>query len=230
MSGATGPEQYLEPHREAPDEVEARAALVLALRRRGIGDRAVLSAIERVPRRLFLSALHHHLAYDDAALPIECGQVASAPSFVAQIALELELKPEHTVLEVGTGSGYQAAVLAHLAGRVESVDRYRTLVDLAGQRAAALKLKTVRIHHADGLLGLGAQGPYDRIVLNGSVTEIPPGLFAQLKPGGILIAPLGIPREPQNLVKLMRAGGSEERRKLGSVRMISLIPGLAGRL
>lgn len=230
MSGANGPGQFVEPHRETADEVEARAALVLGLRRRGIGDRAVLSAIERVPRRLFLSAVHHNLAYDDAALPIECGQVVSAPSFVARVMQELELKPEHSVLEVGTGSGYQAAVLSHLAGRVESVDRYQTLVDLAGQRTAALKLKTVRIHHADGLLGLSAQGPYDRIVLNGSVTEIPQGLFAQLKPGGILIAPLGIPREPQTLIKLNRAGGSEERRKLGVVRMISLLPGLAGRL
>ncbi len=184
------------------DEAEARAALVLTLRGRGIGDTAVLSAIERVPRRLFLAARHHKFAYDDSPLPIECGQIVSAPSRVAQVAQALELSRGLRVLEIGTGSGYQAAVLGLLAERVDSLDRFQTLAGLAAQRTAALKLGNVVIHHADGFNGLRQNAPYDRIVLTGAVHDIPPELMFQLGPQGILVAPIGPAGLPQRLIRL----------------------------
>ncbi|MTI45677.1 protein-L-isoaspartate(D-aspartate) O-methyltransferase [Roseibium hamelinense] len=218
---------FEEAARVAPDEAEARAALVLTLRGRGIGDRAVLSAIERVPRRLFLAARYHRLAYDDAQLPIECGQVVSAPSRVALIAQALQIKPDHAVLEIGTGSGYQAAVLGHLAGRVETIDRYRSLSALAAQRLAALKLNTVTVHHADGLAGLKSRAPFDRIILTGSVTEIPEVLYTQLAPAGMIIAPVGPPGSPQVLTRIRRTETADVADPLGQVRSVGLTRGVA---
>ncbi|MBD8878765.1 protein-L-isoaspartate(D-aspartate) O-methyltransferase [Roseibium polysiphoniae] len=212
------------------DEVQARAQLVLALRGHGVGDRAVLSAIERVPRRLFLAAVHHSLAYEDSSLPIECGQVVLAPSFVARMAQALKLESGHRVLEVGTGSGYQAAVLAHLAGQVDSIDRYATLASLAGQRTAALKLSNVRIHVGDGMEGLKQKAPFDRIVLTGAVEEIPEALLSQLAPGGILMAPVGLSGKPQIMTRVTRGEDGDQSEDLEIVRMVSLIKGAAERL
>lgn len=212
------------------EEAEARAGLILALRRRGIGDRDVLAAIERVPRRLFLSSRHHSLAYEDLPIPIECGQSVSAPSHVARVVQALNLSQEHSVLEVGTGSGYQAAVLGHLAGSVATIDRYRTLVDLAVQRIAALKLRNVSLQHADGLLGLREKAPYDRIVLTGSVMAIPEELPAQLAPGGILVAPIGAAGGEQVLTRFISDGGGLRSEPVEAVRMVSLTPGEAERL
>lgn len=218
------------PRAVDPDESQARAQLVLTLRGQGIGDRAVLSAIERVPRRLFLAAVHHGLAYEDASLPIECGQTVLAPSFVARIVQALQLTASHRVLEVGTGSGYQAAVLAHVAGEVESIDRYRTLANLAGQRIAALKLANVRTHHGDGLEGMKQKAPFDRIVLTGAVAEVPELLLRQLAPDGILIAPVGEAGQLQTLVRITRQEGGERREDLDTVRLVSLRPGRAEQL
>jgi len=212
------------------DEAEARAGLVLALRGRGIGDRSLLSAIERLPRRLFLPARYHRLAYEDASIPIECGQSVSAPSYVARIVQALALSKEHRVLEVGTGSGYQTAVLGHLAGEVDSIDRYRTLVDLATQRAAVLKLRNVRIHQGDGLHGLKERSPFDRIVLTGAVAEVPEVLIAQLAPEGILIAPVGEPGKPQVLTLIRRGAAGDQRQEIDRVRLVSLTKGKAERL
>lgn len=212
------------------DEAEARAGLVLALRGRGIGDRSLLSAIERLPRRLFLSARYHRLAYEDASIPIECGQTVSAPSYVARVVQALTLTRDHRVLEVGTGSGYQTAVLGHLAGEVDSIDRYKTLVELATQRAAALKLKNVRIHHADGLGGLKERAPFDRIVLTGAVPEVPEVLISQLAPEGILIAPVGEPGKPQTLTRVLRGAAGDDYQEIDRVRLVSLTQGRADRL
>lgn len=213
------------------DEAEARAGLILTLRRRGIGSRAVLSAIERVPRRLFLSARHHRLAYDDAAIPIECGQIVSAPSYVARVVEALELSPEHLVLEIGTGSGYQAAVLGHLAKEVDSLERYQTLVALAAQRISALKLTNVRIHQADGFKGFKQKAPFDRIVLSGAVEEIPAVLLEQLAPDGILIAPVGPAGKPQTLVRLRRTDKGDVLEEIEkNVRLVALTKGVAERL
>ena len=213
-----------------PDEAEARAALVLGLRRRGIGARSVLSAIERVPRRLFLSARHHGLAYEDAALPIECGQTVSAPSLVAFVVQALDISPQHAVLEVGTGSGYQAAVMAHLAARVETLDRFATLTDLANRRFAALKLDNVKARQADGMGGLPKKGPYDRIVATGAVSEIPDTWVQQLKPGGLLLAAVGKPREQQSLIRFQKTEDVMTAETLMSVRSVMLQPDVAQKL
>lgn len=213
-----------------PDEAEARAALVLALRRRGVGAREVLAAIERVPRRLFLSARHHSLAYEDAALPIECGQTVSAPSLVAFTVQALNVAPEHAVLEIGTGSGYQAAVLAHLAARVETIDRFATLTELASRRFAALKIDNVKARQMDGGEGLRQKGPFDRIVVNAAVEEVPDIWVQQLKPGGYLIVPVGKVRQPQSLIRFQKTETVMTAETLMMVRTVMLQSGLAKKL
>ncbi len=213
-----------------PDEAEARAAFVLALRRRGVGALSVLSAIERVPRRLFLSARHHGLAYEDAALPIECGQSVSAPSLVAYTLQALGVSPDHSVLEIGTGSGYQAAVLAHLAQKVETLDRFSTLTNLATQRFAALKLENVKARQMDGLEGFKQKGPYDRIVVTAAVESIPDAWVQQLKPGGLLVAPVGRANEVQSLIRYQKTESVVTAEHLTAIRTVMLRPGLAKKL
>jgi len=213
-----------------PDEAEARAALVLALRRRGVGARDVLAAIERVPRRLFLSARHHSLAYDDAALPIECGQTVSAPSLVAFTVQALNVAPDHAVLEIGTGSGYQAAVLAHVAAHVETIDRYATLTELATRRFAALKLENVKARQMDGCDALRQKGPFDRIVVNAAVEEVPDAWVQQLRPGGFLIVPVGKARQPQSLIRFQKTETVMTAETLMMVRTVMLQRGLAKKL
>ena len=213
-----------------PDEAEARAALVLGLRQRGVGAREVLAAIERVPRRLFLSARHHGLAYEDAALPIECGQTVSAPSLVAFTVQALGLTDAHAVLEVGTGSGYQAAVMAHVAARVETLDRYSTLVDLASRRFAALKLQNVKAWQTDGFEGLKQKGLYDRIVVTAAVEAIPDSWVQQLKPGGLLVAPVGKENQVQSLIRFQKTENVMTAETLTTVRTVMLRRGIALKL
>ncbi|WP_094461797.1 protein-L-isoaspartate(D-aspartate) O-methyltransferase [Pannonibacter phragmitetus] len=217
----TGPESVTQ------DESEARAALVLSLRRRGLNDRRVHSAIERVPRRLFLSARHHRFAYEDSLLPIECGQVVSAPSMVARMVQLLEIAPNHRVLEIGTGSGYQTAILSHLSQYVFTADRYQTLINLARQRIAALKIQNVEFHHADGLTGLRERAPYDRIILTGSVPAIPDSVRLQLAPDGILLAPVGPAGQQQDLMCMRKVDGEYQSSKVGEVRLVALRDGIA---
>ncbi|MEM8703339.1 MAG: protein-L-isoaspartate(D-aspartate) O-methyltransferase [Pseudomonadota bacterium] len=213
-----------------PDEAEARAALVLALRQRGVGARHVLTAIERVPRRLFLPARHHGLAYDDIALPIECGQTLSAPSMVAYTVQALDIAPDHSVLEIGTGSGYQSAVMAHLAKRVETVDRFSTLTDLANRRFAALKLDNVTALQADGFDGLKQKGPFDRIVVTAAITAVPDKWVQQLNPGGLLLAPIGQAKQPQSLIRFTKSESVMTADTLMQVRTVMLQPGIAMKL
>ena len=213
-----------------PDEAEARAALVLALRQRGVGARDVLAAIERVPRRLFLSARHHSLAYEDAMLPIECGQIVSAPSIVAFTVQALAIDSSHVVLEIGTGSGYQAAVMSHLAAQVDTFDRFATLTDLATRRFEALKLTNVKARQADGLSEFRQKGPYDRIVVNAAVEEVPDPWLQQLKPGGILIAPVGQAKKAQPLIKFQKTESVVTAETLMMVRTVMLQPGIAKKL
>ena len=169
--------------------------LVMELRRQGISDARVLSAIERTPRELFVEAPFAHAAYDNTALPIACGQTISQPYVVAYSTEALELGPALRVLEIGTGSGYQAAVLAPLCRRVYTVERHKPLLLEAEARFRALKLENVTTLHGDGLKGWPEQAPFDRILLSAAVEEVPVNLMEQLKPGGILIAPVG----PTNL-------------------------------
>ncbi|MCX2722791.1 protein-L-isoaspartate(D-aspartate) O-methyltransferase [Roseibium salinum] len=230
MAGQKPGAEETQQHSALPDEAEARAALVLGLRRRGVSARNVLSAIEHVPRRLFLSARHHGLAYEDAALPIECGQIVSAPSLIAFTVQALAIEAEHTVLEIGTGSGYQAAVMAHLSHRVETLDRFATLVDLAGRRFSALKLLNVTARQVDGMYGFKQKAPYDRIVVTAAVESVPDAWVEQLKPGGVLIAPVGLPKQPQSLIRFQKTDNVMTAETLMSVRTVMLQPGLAKKL
>jgi len=208
----------------------ATAELILTLRRRGIRDNRVLSAIEQVPRRLFVEASLHGAAYDDRPLPIECGQTISAPSMVALMTEALEVRPEHVVLEVGTGSGFQAAVLSLLVREVYTIERYRGLVTLAEERFAALKRSNITTRLGDGAEGWPEKAPFDRIIVTAAAPDVPLGLVAQLKLGGIMIVPVGPEGATQSLVKVVRVGDKVETMALCDVRFVPLVPGVASRL
>jgi protein-L-isoaspartate(D-aspartate) O-methyltransferase len=232
LSGADeeGGMSRISPDAAVEADREATAALILKLRQAGIRNQRLLSALERVPRRLFLPANHQRHAAEDTALPIECGQTISQPSLVALMTEALDLSPKHRVLEIGTGSGYQAAILGLMAGEVHTVERYRTLVDLARERLHALKITTVSVHHGDGLEGLAEEGPFDRIVLTAAGPEVPSELLNQLAPGGFLMMPLGGKGALQDLVIAERLGQEVRMRTLARVRFVPLVEGVASRL
>lgn len=165
------------------DESIGRMQFLLGLRRRGIRDTNVLRALETVPRELFVDPADRDVAWEDRALPIACGQTISQPSLVAAMTDALDVHRHHTVLEIGTGSGYQAAILGKLAGRVVTVERFRTLAELAESRLRRLELTNVEVHLADGSLGWPAAAPYDRIILTAAAPQIPPAVFDQLTVG-----------------------------------------------
>ncbi|MFG1281244.1 protein-L-isoaspartate(D-aspartate) O-methyltransferase [Xanthobacter autotrophicus] len=215
---------------ESEGEQAERMAFILCLRQRGIRDVGVLRAMELVPRPLFVDpALRRH-AYDDVALPIACGQTMSQPSLVAAMTEALSLTADHTVLEVGTGSGYHAAVLSHLAARVVTVDRYRSLVAEAQARFEVLGLRNVTAYVGDGTQGMPARAPFDRILVTAAAPDIPLPLIDQLKFGGVIVMPLGAPEEIQTLVRYVKEQSGRTRTELMKVRFVPLIPGAAATL
>jgi len=216
--------------RPSPDDPIGRMEFLLSLRRRGISDAAVLRAMEAVPREQFVEPEYLTSAYADQALPISCGQTISQPFVVAYMTEQLDVKPDHRVLEVGTGSGYQAAVLAHLAGHVVSVERYRTLADNARGRIEKLGLTNVTIVVGDGLAGVPDGAPYDRILVTAAAERIPNSLTDQLADGGVMVLPLGPRRDAQRIVKLTRTSGGLAREDLIWVRFVPLLPGQAREL
>ena len=209
---------------------EGRMEFLLTLRRRGIGDQAVLRAMDEVPRGLFVEAEFAESAYADQALPISCGQTISQPYVVAYMTEQLGLRPHHRVLEVGTGSGYQAAVLSRLAREVVSIERYRTLADQARARIAALGIKNVEIVTGDGLAGVPGRAPFDRIIVTAAAETIPQTLLDQLADGGIMILPLGAHGGSQHIIKLTKSQTGIARDDLIAVRFVPLLPGQAQEL
>ncbi|MGQ3675770.1 protein-L-isoaspartate(D-aspartate) O-methyltransferase [Xanthobacter sp. TB0139] len=207
-----------------------RMAFLLGLRQRGLRDVAVLRAMEVVPRPLFVDPQFREHAYEDVALPISCGQSMSQPSLVAKMTEALNVTAEHAVLEVGTGSGYQAAVLAQLASRVVTVDRYRTLVSQAQARFDVLGLRNLVAYVGDGLLGQPARAPFDRIMVTASAEEIPSPLIEQLRFGGVLVMPLGLQDEEQSLVRFVRQQSGDVCTEIARVRFVPLIAGAAATL
>ncbi len=205
-------------------------ALVMELRGQGITDQRVLSALERTPRDLFVDEPFQPTAYENIALPIACGQTISQPYIVAYMTEALQVEPRHRVLEIGTGSGYQAAILAPLCRMVYTIERHRPLLKTAEVRFKALKIHNIVVRHGDGLAGWPDQTPFDRILLSAALSEIPDVLIEQLKPGGILIAPLSAPggfeRISQHLVKIIRAENGPVRETLISVAFVPMLPGL----
>lgn len=215
---------------ESEGEQAERAAFILGLRQRGIRDVAVLRAMELVPRPLFVDPLLRRHAYDDVALPIACGQTMSQPSLVAAMTEALNVTADHSVLEVGTGSGYHAAVLSHLAARVVTVDRYRALVSEAQTRFEVLGLRNVTAYVGDGIQGMPARAPFDRILVTAAAPDIPIALVDQLKFGGVLVMPVGLPEEVQTLVRYVKEQSGRTRTELMKVRFVPLVPGAAATL
>ncbi|MBI3434724.1 MAG: protein-L-isoaspartate(D-aspartate) O-methyltransferase [Proteobacteria bacterium] len=203
---------------------------LLALRRRGIMRAEVLRAMDEVAREQFVGAQDHALAYGDHALPIACGQSISQPYIVAYMTEQLDLRPEHCVLEIGTGSGYQAAVLARIAREVISIERYRTLAQAARARLEAQGVKNVTVIVGDGMLGLKGRAPFDRILVTAATPEPPPALVAQLAQDGIMVVPLGPRDGPQRIVKLTKTNEGLARADLIAVRFVPLLPGKAHEL
>lgn len=206
------------------------ASLLLKLRSAGISDRRVLNAIEKVPRDLFVPQDLAEYAYEDRALPIECGQTISAPSVVAAMTAELDISDRHKVLEIGTGSGYQTAILARLARRVTTLERYKLLLQGAQQRWDRLGLNNIIAIQADGSLGWQRQAPFDRIIVTAACAQAPSKLVAQLTDGGILIAPIGRSDQVQRLTLFQKFGTRVETRDLGGVRFVPLVSGIAQNL
>jgi len=202
-----------------------RIGLIMQLRRRGISDTRVLRAMELVPRDLFVDPAFSDQAYSDTALPIDCGQTISQPYVVAYMTEKLDLEPGHKVLEIGTGSGYQAAVLSHLCRRVYTVERYRELQKAASDRLQALGIGNVTTIIGDGRLGWPPQAPFDRIIVTAASEEVPETLIEQLKVGGRMIVPLGKTRETQFLMQLDKSDDGIEQTELLPVRFVPLVKG-----
>jgi protein-L-isoaspartate(D-aspartate) O-methyltransferase len=200
---------------------------VLDLRRRGIMDAAVLRAMEEVPRDRFVMPAHAQAAYQDRAMPIACGQTISQPFVVAYMTEQLAAGPRHHVLEVGTGSGYQAAVLSRLAAKVTTIERYRTLADTARIRLKALGYDNVDVIHGDGMAGAPERAPFDRIIVTAAAEAVPQALLDQLAAGGIMVLPLGPADAHQTLVKIVRTEHGIARTSLIAVRFVPLLPGKA---
>ena len=209
---------------------EDRMQFLLTMRRRGIHDLRVLRALELVPRERFVEPEQVELAYQDQALPIECGQTISQPYVVAAMTEALGIEPGHRVLEIGTGSGYQAAVLAHLAAEVVTVERYRTLGEMAEGRLRNLDLNNVTVVIGDGTLGAPEHAPFHRIMVTAATAEVPQTLLDQLTEGGVMVAPIGPQSGVQSLVRLRKTADAVEREDLLAVRFVPLVPGKAAAL
>jgi protein-L-isoaspartate(D-aspartate) O-methyltransferase len=203
---------------------------LLALRKRGISDPAVLRAMDQVPREHFVETSFIDSAYADQALPIACGQTISQPYVVAYMTEQLRVEPHHRVLEVGTGSGYQAAILSRLAREVITVERYRTLAESARIRLATLGYDNVEVRVGDGLAGVPEKAPFDRIIVTAAAENVPDDLVAQLADNGIMVLPLGPHSGSQQLVKLTKTNMGVEHEDLIGVRFVPLLPGRAREL
>jgi protein-L-isoaspartate(D-aspartate) O-methyltransferase len=200
--------------------------LIEELRRAGITDERVLAAMGQVPRDQFVPAAFLDHAWDNVALPIGQGQTISQPLVVALMTAALELTDRHKVLEIGTGSGYQTAVLAPLCRRVFTIERHQALHHEANKRVVALRLGNVTTRFGDGTKGWPEQAPFDRILLTAAAAKLPKNLPDQLAPGGVLVAPVGAEKGPQMLVRLRRTEAGFETEELGAVRFVPLVEGL----
>lgn len=205
-----------------PEYRGVRRRLVETLRANGISDLAVLRAFELTPRHLFVPSGVRHRAYEDSALPIGSGQTISQPSVHAKYLQLLRLTGHETVLEVGTGSGYQTVLLSHLAARVFSIERVPELLERAREAIQASGVRNVSLLLGDGTLGWREHAPYDAILVSAAAPEVPQPLADQLAEGGRMIVPLGDMQE-QMLVMVTKAGGAFERRDITPVRFVPLL-------
>ena len=201
-------------------DAEAKMQFLFALRSRGVMDKRVLEAMERIDRGLFVKGLFAERAYEDMPLPIACGQTISQPSIVGLMTQALQVEPRHKVLEIGTGSGYQAAVLSQLARRVYTLDRHRRLVKEAQAIFEALDLSNITAIAGDGTRGLPEQAPFDRILITAAAEDPPGPLLNELKIGGIMVVPVGQSDTVQALIKVTRTETGFDYDELRQVRFV----------
>ncbi|MET3521797.1 MULTISPECIES: protein-L-isoaspartate(D-aspartate) O-methyltransferase [unclassified Mesorhizobium] len=209
------------------DDREGFAAFLLRLRGRGSAPKPLIAAFEATPRRGFLSGQFHSLAWSDGMLPIECGEAIEGADLQAAVLAALGIEPGNRVLEIGTGTGYTAAVMSRLASRIVTIDRYKTLTEQAKQRFEALGIGNVIVRQADGSNGLPNEGPFDRIVAWAAFDNLPRFLLDQLSSGGVVIAPIGPEEGEQVLAKLTKVGSRFEREDIGIVRLQPILRSVA---
>ena len=207
-------------------DAERKMQFLYALRSKGVTNTAVMTAMERIDRGDFIRGVFSERAYEDVPLPISCGQTISQPSVVGFMTQALMVSPRDKVLEVGTGSGYQAAILSQLARRVYTVDRHRPLIKDARALFEALDLGNIIAFTADGSFGLPDHAPFDRIVVTAAAEDPPGPLLAQLKTGGIMVVPVGQSDAVQSLIRVTKTETGFDYEELRSVRFVPLVEGL----
>ena len=205
---------------------EQRMRFVFALRQRGVMDARVLEAMEKIDRGAFVKGIFADRAYEDMPLPIACGQTISQPSVVGLMTQALQIEPRHKVLEIGTGSGYQAAILSQLARRVYTVDRHKRLVAEAQEVFDKLALSNITALATDGTRGYPEQAPFDRIIVTAAAEDPPGPLLNELKPGGIMVVPVGQSDAVQSLVKVTRTETGFDYDEMRQVRFVPLVEGM----
>ncbi len=205
--------------------LEDRAKLIFSLRSQGFRDENLLKAFEAVDRSEFIDGIFKSRAWDDVPLTIPCGQSISAPSIVAQMTQSLDIDSKSTVLEIGTGSGYQAAILSQLARRVYTIERHKALAKTAEMRLLQNNINNVTVFYGDGSLGLPKQAPFDRILLTAAAEDPPSTLLAQLRVGGIMVLPVGQSDAVQTLIRITKTEKGLDYEELGDVRFVPLLEG-----
>jgi protein-L-isoaspartate(D-aspartate) O-methyltransferase len=207
-------------------EAELKMQFLYTLRSKGVTNGEVLNAMERIDRGDFIRGVFAGRAYEDMPLPIACGQTISQPSVVGIMTQALRVKPRDKVLEIGTGSGYQAAILGKLGRRIYTVDRHRELVKDASALYEALDLSNIIAFTADGSFGLPDHAPFDRILVTAAAEDPPGPLLAQLKVGGIMVVPVGQSDSVQSLIRVIKTEYGFEYEELQTVRFVPLVEGM----
>lgn len=200
--------------------------LMLSLRQAGLTNQRVLEAIEKTPREIFVERAFRERAFEDRPLPISCGQTISQPAIVGMMLQALDVTPRCKVLEIGAGSGYVCAILARLARRVYGIERHRALALEARERIAQLGLGNVTIRSGDGTKGWPEQAPFDRILVSAAADDTPATLLEQLRPGGIMVLPVGQTDEVQQLIKIEKTDNGPRYTELCDVLFVPLVEGL----
>ena len=204
---------------------EQKMQFILSIRSKGVVDNNVLKALETVNREQFLKGLFAQRAYEDTPLPIECGQTISQPSIVGLMTQALRVTNRDKILEIGTGSGYQTAILSKLARRIYSVERFKPLYEEARAIFRKLQLNNITSVWSDGSQGVVEQQPFDRIIVTAAAEDPPPTLLNQLKIGGIMIIPVGQSDEIQKLIRVERTENNFKYEDLCDVRFVPLLEG-----
>ena len=207
------------------DNATLKMQFLFSLRKAGVVDKQVLDAMERVDRKNFVNGVFSEKAYEDTPLPIACGQTISQPTVVGLMTQALQVTSRDKVLEVGTGSGYQAAILSLLARRVYTIERHSLLVNNATKVFQKLNISNITTILSDGGHGLEQQAPFDRIIVTAASDDPPASLLSQLKTGGIMVIPVGQSDNIQNLIKIAKTDGGYDYQDLQTVRFVPLVAG-----